>query len=366
MQDEHETAVVAAREGAAPVFDARTGSWIDAAEARFQETIVQERALNLIAVDAYYLEERPRLHAPLAPNETLSLSEEWWEVQRSNQGVVRVPANYIGGVSTPDILAARIAGAALGPQAEQVMLHLFALANANGRNPKLQVRLSDLLNRLGYTRDRRGVHYTSARRAVSRTLLGLHFTHVGLQRTEGRRHRRSVGFVAPLLAAVGYGPTAGVEGLSLQDVFEQALPEEVEVILNPAWYEGVREPSGQPGTDYALVPDPATTAVSGRRRGGRSLSRAPVRDLLRSYIDECRLHSTTTRVAVARKTLLEIAAIRDRKAWQAGQTLTRALDALCGDGTLGAYAPSPLPTRPDDDIVLDWTPALTLKRPRGA
>jgi len=344
------------------VFDSESGQWIVAAEAEFRARIQDERARNLMAVDAHYYDARPTLHAPLTGGEKGSISSEWWEVERENRGVMRVPLGQLAGALTPEDLAARIAGAALGPLAEQVMLQLFALANNNWRDPKLTVRLSELLDRLGYQRDKRGIHYSKNRHVLSRTLLGLHFTHVGVQQTtQGQgRARRSVGFVAPLLAAVGYGPTRDVEGLSLEDVFEQALPEEVQILLNPAWYAGVRQPSGLPGNDYVLVAAPAA-ATPGRRRG-RGLGRSPVADLLRAYIEECRMHTAKPYVRVSRQTLLDQADIRDRKPAQAGRTLQRALDALRAEGLLRSYSPCPLPLRSDDPILLQWDAAATQPR----
>jgi hypothetical protein len=44
------------------------------------------------------------------------------------------------------------------------------------------VRLSELLDRMGYARDpKRGVHHTTNRRTVARTLLALQFTQVHIE-----------------------------------------------------------------------------------------------------------------------------------------------------------------------------------------
>jgi len=336
------------------VFDPESMKWISAKEAAFRTRIARDLDDNKMAIDAYYLESKPQLHAPLETNETGSLSGDWWEIARTNRAIVRVPANRLVEAPTRDILAARIAGAALGPLAEQVMLQLFAKANENYRNPALRVELNELLDRVGFKRDRRGAHYTDSRRAISRTIIGLHFTHVGIQQTQGAgKRRRSTGFVAPLLAAVGYGETADVEGFSLQQVFEQALPEKVEILLNPAWYAGVRLPDGRPGEDFALIPLP-TIEAPGRRRGRHAGGRVPVAVLLRQYIGRCREAGHVTGVTVTRAALIGAGDVRDRDSWQAGRTLGRALDALCHEGVLRGYEPVPLPTREDDRVTLVW------------
>ena len=137
-------------------------------------------------------------------------------------------------------------------------------------------------------------------------------------------------------------------------MFEQGLPEQVAVVINSVWYEGVRRRDGLPGAEYALIPHLAPPEGAGRAHRGR---RSPVVDLLREYLLRCRAATESPRITVSRQALLDVANIHDRNPRQAGRTLGRALDALHAGGQVRAYSPRPLPMGPADLIVVDLGPA---------
>ncbi len=330
-----------------------SGEWVAAPEIDYRATMDDERARGLIAVDGLYLEVRSALHQPLVTAERGQVREDAWEMQRANRSIVRVPVGPEGDAAAMEKAAVTIAGAALGEYGARVMELLFAISNEPPawRRPRFTVYLSDLLDRLGYRRDERGIHYTNNRRLLARTLLALQLTQVGVQRSAPRAGGRSVGFIAPLISSLGYDTRENVRHLSPIEVFEQGLPDAVTVTITDVWYAGVRQPDGLPGVNYALIPAP-TAPDGGRRRGG---SRSPAADALRVYVERCRAEGVSDHVRLTRQDLLAHAGVRDRRVKQAGLTLSRALDLLCTERLLTAYMPHPLPTRPDDLVTLSWT-----------
>ncbi|GAC1400603.1 MAG: hypothetical protein NVSMB65_18360 [Chloroflexota bacterium] len=333
--------------------DPASGELLGTEEAAFRERIRVEAEQGLVGVDALYLSVHRTIHQPLVGEQGRVLGDAWL-LQRANRTTLRIPIGEDADATARENVAVTIARAAIDDFAAEVMMHLFAAANdpPNWRRPSFTVRLSDLLDRLGFRRDDRGIHRSDARRRLTTTLLALHLTHIGMQREAGRRGGRSVGFIAPLLAAVGYATREDVGHLSPIEVFEQGLPEEVSIAINQLWYAGVRQPDGLPGQDYTLIPRPLPGA-GGRKRGG---SRSRVAAVLREYVLRCRAATTDSRVAITRRALLDISSISDRNVTQASRTLTHALDILCTEETLVAYAPSPVPLGSGDMITLYWQP----------
>lgn len=335
-------------------FHPESGEWVTLQEIEYRSAMETERERGLIAVDALYLEVRSALHQPLVTAEKGQVLADRWEVQRANRTVVRVPVGEESDAATMEKAAVTIAGAALGDYGAKVMELLFAISNEPPvwRRPRFTVYLSDLLDRLGYKRDERGVHYTNNRRLLAKTLLALQLTQVGVQRSARRAGGRSVGFIAPLISSLAYDTKENVRHLTPIEVFEQGLPDTVTVTITDVWYAGVRQPDGTPGADYALIPAPER-ARPGRRRGG---SRSPAADALRVYVERCRTEGVSDHVRLTRQDLLNHAGIKDRRSKQASVTLTRALDTLRSEGLLDRYSPEPLPTRPEDLITLHWLP----------
>jgi hypothetical protein len=256
--------------------------------------------------------------------------------------------------STLERLAVTIVRSAINDFAAEVMLHLFALANdpPNWRRPQLHIQLSDLLDRLGFKRDNRGIHYSDSRRKLSTTLLALQLTQVGVQQRAGRKGDNSVGFIAPLLSGITYATQQDVGNLSPIEVFEQGLPDSVSVYINPLWYQGLREPDGAPGRRYTLIPRPEPVATPGRTRGG---SRSPALRLLREYIQRCKRAEQGTQVAITRQVLLHVAGITSKRADKANVSLMRLLDTLLTEKVIEGYAPVPLPLGTMEIVTIRWS-----------
>jgi hypothetical protein len=333
--------------------DPITGELISPEERAYRAHIRDEAEQGMVGVDALYLAAHQTIHQPLL-DEQGEVSGEGWVLERANNTTLRVAFSEKLDSETLEEVAVSIARAAIDDFAAEVMLHLFAIANdpPNWRRPELTIRLSELLDRLGFKRDSRGVHRSDARKKLSTTLLALYLTHVGVQRRARRRGERSVGFIAPLLSAVGYMTEEEVGHLSPLQVFQRGLPDTVSVTINALWYQGLRRPDGSAGRNYTLIPRPHPRA-GGRARGG---SRSPALGLLREYLLRYRRASNDAQLDITRTKLLEIAGITDRRVGQAGTTLGRALDGLIAERLLTAYAPRPLPLGPMDLISLTWDP----------
>jgi hypothetical protein len=186
---------------------------------------------------------------------------------------------------------------------------------------------------------------------LTRTLLALHLTHIGLQR---HPQGRSIGFIAPLLSAVGYATQEDVSHLSPLEVFEQGLPEEIAVAINPVWYEGLRRRDGSAGDDYVLIPRSLPKSSAGRHHPGQ---RSPVVDLLREYFLRCQSATGEHEIRVSKQALLKIANIRDRNPRQAGRTLARGLVTLRQEGLVHTFRPDPLPLGQVDIVVVELVPS---------
>ncbi|MDB5056611.1 MAG: hypothetical protein JWO59_83 [Chloroflexi bacterium] len=335
--------------------DPLSGELITTEEEAYRQQIREEAAQGLVGVDALYLSVQQALHQPLV-GEQGTVSGDAWLLKRANRTTLRVPVPDAGDPTALEEAAITIARAAIDDFAAEVMLQLFAVANdpPNWRRAEFSIRLSDLLDRLGFKRDNRGVHRSDARRRLATTLLALHLTHVGVQRNAQRRGGRAMGFIAPLLSSVGYATQEDVSHLSPIEVFEQGLPEQVAVSINPVWYEGLRRRDGAAGADYALIPRATPRLSAGRPRRGR---RSTVVDLLREYLLRCQTATGERQVTVSRQALLEIASIHDRNPRQAGRTLTKALEALRSEGVVGAFKPEPLPLGDVDLVTIELIPA---------
>lgn len=332
-----------------PAVDERTGGRLGQAEFVYRRQIASEGSQDGgFAVDNRYLRARDDIHQPLL-GEQGHLSQAKWELQRARTTLL---------VSIPDLddpqavreAAVQIAKAALGPFAGELMLQLYAIANdpPNWRNPAFSISLSDLLDRMGYTRDNRGRHYMTARRQISSALLALHFTHVGL-RHEANSGRQQ-GVVAPLLDTLAYDAGAEASQLGVLEVFAQGLPDRVAVRIHQLWFDGLRTQDGLPGVDYTLIPRQAPRR-GGRGRGG---SRSSYEVVLREYLQRCQQDLQGMPLVLTRERLLMIAGIHSVRAYSANQTLARCLEHLREQGLVESFGPTPLPTQPDARVIIRW------------
>jgi hypothetical protein len=328
--------------------DPLTGELIDAAELAYRHRIRAEAEQGKVGVDSFYLEAQRIIHQPLTDERGL-VSGDGWTLERANRTTLRVAFEEGPDRAAVEKMAVAIARLVIDDFAAEVMIQLFTIANdpPNWRRPRVTVRLSNLLNRLGFKPDSRGVHYSEHRRKLSTTLLALSMTHVGVQRSRHGGRKGAEGFISPLIGPISYATDHEVGQLSPFEIFERGLPDIVSVTIAAPWYQGLRDESGAPGTRYSLIPRPR--AEGGRKRGG---SRSPVVRVLREYLQRYHQASGERELAITRSKLLEIAGITNRVTGQANTTLSRALDALIAEGLLTAYTPSPLPLDPMDLIVL--------------
>lgn len=330
--------------------DPITGELIGEKELAYRQRIRDEAEQGKVGVDALYLEAQRLIHQPLTDEHGL-VSGEGWTLERANRTTLRVAFEEGPDRAAIEKMAVAIARLVIDDFAAEVMIQLFTIANdpPHWRHPRLTVRLTNLLDRLGFKPDNRGVHYSEHRRKLSTTLLALSMTHVGVQRSRRGGRKGAEGFISPLLGPIGYATDQEVGQLSPFEIFERGLPDIISVTIAAPWYQGLREEGGTPGSHYSLIPRPHLRPEGGRQRGG---SRSPVVRVLREYLQRYHQASGETELAITRSKLLEIAGITNRVSGQANTTLARALDALIGEGLLSAYLPVPLPLDPMDLVIL--------------
>jgi hypothetical protein len=317
--------------------DVLTGQPLSEVEIEFRLQIQQE--IEFIALDAEYAAYRAAIHQPLGDDEFPQPDDEGWSLhrpatalqlplipsdrdQRSQEGVVELLRHFVGEFPA------------------HVMHLLFEVANDPPfyRRPDITVSINNLLDRLGYTRDSRGIHYSVNRRRLTRTLQALHLTNVELYQ---RRGKTTKAFSAPLLSAIGFtSADEDVRKMPLREVFRRGLPDVVQVSINSIWYKGVRDAEGRPGAHYQLLPRLSLPGASRRRgapgaraaqRSGRSV------DNLRLFIQRCQVATQSRVVAVAFSSLLLEAGITNKNTSQAAVTLKRALEKLVQEGVLVGY-----------------------------
>jgi len=338
-------------------FDVITGEPLSPDEINFRVQIDQESAAGFIAVDNRYASLRLEIHQPIVTSDALNYDDDALTIRRPNTAL-QLPLNLDepGQQGVVELIRH-----AVGEFPARVMHHLYAIANdpPNYRRNKFRVSVSDLLDRLGYTRDRRGIHYSANRMRLTRTLYALYLTQISVQgRTagSGRRKAANYGFVANLLSTVGYLTSENVGELTVQGVFERGLPEIIEVTINPRWYEGVRRDDMTPGREYRLLPKPqALDPRRGRRGpkpGGAHRGQSRTADLLRSYVQRCKENSQARRVVVERRTLLGHAGITNSNISMAVTTLKKALNRLIEEGTLTSFEVKP--SKVDELFDLCW------------
>ncbi len=317
--------------------DVLTGQPLTEIEVEFRLQIQQE--IEFIALDADYAAYRAAIHQPLGDDEFPQTDEEGWSLhrpstalqlplipserdQRSEEGVVELLRHFVGEFPA------------------HVMHLLFEVANDPPfyRRPDITVSINELLDRLGYTRDSRGIHYSVNRRRLTRTLQALHLTNVELYQ---RRGKTTKAFSAPLLSALGFtSADEDVRKMPLREVFRRGLPDVIQVSINSIWYKGVRDAEGRPGSHYQLLPR-MTVVRSGKRRGaiaGRGAQRTGRSvDNLRLYVQRCQVSTQSRLMGVALNLLLQEAGITNKNVSQAGVTLRRALDKLVQEGLLTSF-----------------------------
>lgn len=334
--------------------DELTGEVLPPDEVAYRAVIRSDHEQGLMAIDATYYAQRERIHEPLQREKgSLSPAQEW-ELQRPNSTTLRIalreigdPARQTEGLDGMEGVAVRLAHALCGPRAAMVMHVLYAIANEppNWRRPRITISLAELADRLGYTRDERGVQRDYARKEISRVLLALHYTHVGLQRTADGE---SQGVMAPLISRLEYSTRENVADLSPQQVFERGLPDQITVTIG--WFGSLRDGDGRAAHSYVRVLPP----VYGTARARSNRTGISTVDNLRRHVLHYRKNVQAEYVELARSVLLEQAGITNRNVTNANKSLKRALDGLVEEGVLRGYDPVPLPLRATELIALRW------------
>jgi hypothetical protein len=222
----------------------------------------------------------------------------------------------------------------------KIMHLLFEIANDPPfyRRPDITISINDVLDRLGYTRDGRGIHYSVNRKRLTLTLHALYLTDVEVYQ---RRGKTTKAFSAPLLSVLGFtSSNDNVRQMPIPEVFARGLPDVVQLSINAIWYRGVRDAEGRPGTNYQLLPR-TSVELPARRRGGHR-GRGSVRtgrsvDNLRVFVQRCQVSSQAHHAEIALASLLQEAGITNKNASQATTTLRRALDKLVSEAVLTSH-----------------------------
>lgn len=317
--------------------DTITGQPLDENEVEYRLRMIQQEG-EFIAVDDEYAAYRAAIHQPLSDDEFGHMDQEGWRLERP---VSALQLSLLPDERTQDSqeTVVQLIKHFVGEFPAKVMHLLFEIANDPPfyRRPDIRVSINDLLDRLGYTRDGRGVHYSANRKKLTQTLLALYLTQVELRRTRGKS---TDGFRASLLASIGFSTNEDVRNMPFREVFAQGLADVVPLTINPLWYKGVRGTDNRPGTHYKLLPR-ATMEQRGRKRGaprghsqvrsGRSV------DNLRVYVQRCQSSTQAREVEIALTSLLQEAGITNRNLSQAQATLRRALDKLIAEDVLSGY-----------------------------
>ncbi len=333
--------------------DPLTGELLPPEELRFRARVLEDARRGLIAVDADYESLRLDIHKPLG-GESGALGDQRWELARDGL-VLQLPLmpRDQGQIAEADIV--NLVQYALGDYAALLMHHLFAIANDPPyyRRPDIQVHVSTLLDRMGYKRDSRGLHYSSARKRLTKTLLALKYLDIQVVRRGPNRRggKTTTGFVSSLLTDVGFVTNEDTKNLTLQEIFAQGLPEVVQLSISRVWYAGVRQHDLRPGTHYKLLPRPTaeTSRATGPVRRGR---RPKAVELLRPYIQHAKEEMRQRGMSVTKAMLLEIANITNKNVTMAGKTLCDALERLSEDGSITDYA---IRSSPAGDVVkITW------------
>jgi hypothetical protein len=317
--------------------DTLTGRPLSAVEVEYRLKMIQQEG-EFIAVDTEYAAFRAAIHQPLGEDEVGRLDDEGWRLERPVTAL-QLPLLPVDRTADSQETVVQLIKHFVGEFPAKVMHLLFEIANDPPfyRRPDIRVSINDLLDRLGYTRDSRGVHYSANRKKLSQTLLALYLTQVELRRTRGKN---TDGYRAPLLASLGFSTTEDVRNMPFREVFAQGLADVVPLTINPVWYRGVRGTDNRPGTHYQLLP--RTTREIGPRRRGAPRGQGQMRsgrsvDNLRVYVQRCQTSTQARQVEIALPSLLHEAGITNRNISQAQITLRRALDRLVEEGVLHAH-----------------------------
>lgn len=336
-------------------------------EERLRHEIEEDNKRGLIAMDTVYALYRPDIHR-YTKDEGEVQEDKLILKRKGGKLSIQIPLPGFGqqedNSEMPDeskrelamVAVTEVARAALGDYAARVMHLLFEIANdyPHWRNPNITFSVNEFLDRLGYARDKRGIHYSKNRRYLMRTLAALASTPIAAERPvydKGKEMRMVI--IQSLITSIRTlydNDEEANSNLSTWELFERGVAGDImQVSIGQDWYEGVRRRDGSRGNNYTLVP----------RLGNPKLLANPVHtrteDRLENYLytryKELKYSKLT--IAILRSTALEKAGITTKNVTRATQILQKALDKLRDKGTIISYGPTPLPIRPMDTITVE-------------
>ena len=351
-------------------------------EARLRREIEDDARSGLIAMDTVYSVYRPDIHRY---NDNEGIVESGKLVFRRKGGKIELQIPLPGFEDSEGALPAlpdgapdeavqsdmalmavtEVARAALGDYAARVMHLLFEVANdfPHWRTPNITLEVNKFLDRLGYARDKRGIHYSKNRRYLMRALVALQTTQIVAERpsfVKGKQVREVI--MSPLLTGLRTYYDNDEEAnshLSTWELFEKGVPGDIiQVRIGPDWYEGVRRSDGTRGNNYTLVPrlgDPKALSNPSHSR---------TEDRLENYLYTRykELKYSKLNINILRSTALDKAGVTTKNVTRATQILQKALDKLQVKGVITGYEPKPLPLRPNESFVVDLNEAAFYQR----
>lgn len=351
-------------------------------EARWRREIEEEAGKGLIAMDTVYTVYRPDIHRF---DDGEGSIESGKLVVRRKGGKLELQIPLPGFDSEkpplPDfetlgqepsdpalVAVTEVARAALGDYAARVMHLLFEVANdyPHWRTPSITFSVNEFLDRLGYARDKRGIHYSKNRRYLMRALVALQTTQIIAERPvydKGKQYREVI--MSPLLTGLRTIYDNDEEAnrhLSTWELFEKGVPGDIiHVRIGPDWYEGVRRSDGSRGNNYTLVPrlgDPRTLTNPSHSR---------TEDRLENYLYTRykELKYAKLNIIILRSTALDKAGVTTKNVTRATQILQKALDKLQSKGVIKGYNPQPLPLRPNESFTVDLNESAFYQRRRA-
>lgn len=345
-------------------------------EARLRREIEEDARRGLIAMDTVYSVLRPDIHRLDQDEQGVVEGGSLTFQRKQGKLSLQIPLPGFDSMEAPEqekremalVAVTEVARAALGDYAARVMHLLFEVANdyPHWRTPNITFSVNDFLDRLGYARDKRGIHYSKNRRYLMRTLVALNNTIVVAERPvydKGKHYRAAVreALVTSIRTIYSNDEEANA-GLSTWELFEKGTPGDIiQVSIGQAWYEGVRRRDGTPGNNYTLVPrlgDPRLLANPGHSR---------TEDRIENYLYARykELKYSKLSIAIQRGTALDKAGVTTKNVTRATQILQKALDKLQSKGVITGYNPRPLPLRPTDSFTVELNELAFYQRRRS-
>ena len=330
--------------------------WFDDWEApEFLPTPRDERIIAReqgVAVDRVYMAKAGEIHVP---PERVEIGIGVMSIPRQTIALrARLPAHETNVQTVIDNIL-DIARPYLGPRGAQVIQALYEIANdpPNWRQPLITVETNALLDRVGFKRDARGIHYSRNRERLRDILNAAHALEVVGEYREiqgGRTVRRAIRQTVISLIGADFDGDESKE-LGTDQLFQRGLPIRMRIRLN--FYEGVRRPDGQLGTHYVLMP---RLGKPGEDHLSHTGSKAEM--LKFAIVLHYRQRRTPDRsVHLTRAEALREAQITSRHTTKATQALTRALTQLVTTNFLEDFEPVPLPTAGDLSFRVTLTAA---------